>query len=64
MNPEDHHIKVLVGLVLDHDLEQDLTKFLQDRKSTLSWKHEDMIVISKDVITQKLIVDLSFRTIH
>lgn len=34
LTPEDLHIKVLLCINLDHDLEQDLTKFLKDTKST------------------------------
>lgn len=51
-------------MLLGVSLDQDLTKFLKNRKSTFSWKDEDMIGISKDIITHKLNVDPLFRPIH
>lgn len=50
INSDD--IKVLIGTYINQDLEQDLTKFLKDRKSTFVLKHEDMKGISQDIITQ------------
>lgn len=36
LDPEDHKIKVLLGMDLDQDLEQDLTMFIKKVKSTFS----------------------------
>ncbi|KAK1421700.1 hypothetical protein QVD17_24249 [Tagetes erecta] len=64
LEPEDPESKLFIGSGIQTDIEQDLISFLKRRKSTFTWKHEDMIGISKDIITYKLGVDPSFRPIH
>ena len=50
-------ISVLIGTNIPKDIEQELTSFLKCRMSTFAWKHEDMIGISKEIITHKLGID-------
>lgn len=60
VDPEDSNIKVLLSV----DLDQDLTKFMKNRKSTFVWKNEDLIGISRDIITHKLNIDPCFKPIN
>nr|XP_043612730.1 uncharacterized protein LOC122584738 [Erigeron canadensis] len=62
--PEDPNIKVLLGAKISKELEVKFTDFLKKRMKTFAWKQEDMIGISKDVITHKLGIDKSFKPIQ
>ena len=64
LDPKDPEKKVLMGTGILEDMEEKLLCFLKTRASTFAWKHEDMTGISKDVITQKLNVDVNCRPIH
>ena len=64
LNLEDPEAKVFIGSSLPERIEEDLVEFLESRRSTFAWKPEDMTSISKEIITHKLGVDPSFRSIH
>ena len=64
LDPEDPKAKILIGSSLPTQIEEDLIKFLKSQRNTFSWKPEDMTGISKNIITQKLGIDPSFRPIH
>jgi len=64
LNLEDPEAKVFIGSSLPKRIEEDLVEFLESRRSTFAWKPEDMTGISKEIITHKLSVDPSFRSIH
>ena len=64
LNLKDLEAKVHIGSSIPKEIEQDLVNFLKDRRKTFAWKHEDMTDIDKEVITQKLNIDPSYRLIH
>jgi len=64
LNLEDPEAKVFIGSSLPKRIEEDLVEFLESRRSTFAWKPGDMAGISKEIITHKLGVDHSFRSIH
>ena len=64
LNLEDPEAKVFIGSSLPKRIEEDLVEFLESRRSTFAWKPEDMAGISKEIITHKVGVDPSFRSIH
>ena len=64
LNFEDLEAKILIGSSLPEQIEQELTKFLKDRRKTFAWKHVDMTGIDKNIITLKHNIDPSFRQIH
>ncbi|KAK1419402.1 hypothetical protein QVD17_28569 [Tagetes erecta] len=44
---EDPESKILIGSGIQADIEQGLISFLKRRKSTFSWKYEDMTAIDE-----------------
>ena len=42
LNPEDPESKIFIGSGILDSIEQDLVSFLERRKSTFAWKHENM----------------------
>ena len=64
LNPEDPEAKVNIGSSLPEQIEEELVEFLKSRKNTFASKPEDMTGINKSIITHKLGVDPSFRSIH
>ena len=64
LNLEDTKAKVILGSSMPEQVEQDLIKFLKYKSKTFAWRHEDMTGIDKNIITHKLNIDPSFRTIH
>ena len=64
MDPGDPESKIYIGSGILGKMKEDLISFLKRRKTTFALKHEDMTGISKDIITQKLGIDRSFKPIH
>ena len=61
---KDPDMKVIIGSSFPKYIEQDIMKFLKERRKTFAWKYEDMKSIYKSIITHKFNNDPSFRLIH
>ena len=49
---------------LDPIIKEQVTTFLQDLANCFSWMHEDMVGIDPNVISHKLNVDPTFKSIN
>ncbi|KAI3812675.1 hypothetical protein L1987_17387 [Smallanthus sonchifolius] len=54
LDAENPDVKILVGSNIPEDIEKDILNFLNGRKATFAWKHENMTSISKNIITHRL----------
>ncbi|XP_038688690.1 uncharacterized protein LOC119987863 [Tripterygium wilfordii] len=64
IHPKYPDQKIQIGANLDHQLRENLIRFLQNHKHTFAWTHVDMIGIDPNVITHQLQVDDNFLPVR
>ncbi|KAJ9544334.1 hypothetical protein OSB04_024041 [Centaurea solstitialis] len=63
LDPEHLDQKVFVGASLPPNIKNTIISFLREHSACFAWSHEDMVGIDPNIISHKLNVDPTFKTI-